>query len=535
MLAFALSGWRLAAVLAAPLPLQVDEAQYAGWSHALAPGYYSKPPMIAFAIAGAGALCPWRVERRDAVLDEGCVRMLQPVAMLVAGLSVAATAAALGLSAGAAAAALALFVSAPFAAFYSLFATTDAWLLMWWSLALLALVRALRDAPASRWPWIACGACVGFGLLAKYSMGVFVVAAAILAWRRGLLRSPGPWLAAGVALAVFLPNLWWNAQHGFATIGHHADISGVAQAGEHGLAQRVGSVASFVAAQFGVFSPVVFAVFVLACWRALRHGVRTVPPGVRIGLLFAGAMLLLIMAQALSSRAFANWALPAAIGVSIVAAWWLVDADAVRVPTPRRLLLGLTLAFNLVLGALVIHGPAVFAATRWADDAARNPFLRLQGWREAALEVRDQVAAAPGLRVVAEDRRLLAAISAYGWPDVTDLRAWDPGAADDDHYRRFQDLAQAPAAATTPILLVLEGPRVPGGAQAAPEPRRLERLEAAFPGLQRVPDEVAPRVALVAPGGRRDRRIVLYRADGFAPPAARLSAASDAARATPAR
>jgi len=40
-----------------PLPLQVDEAQYLGWSRDPAFGYYSKPPMIAWALGMNRAAC----------------------------------------------------------------------------------------------------------------------------------------------------------------------------------------------------------------------------------------------------------------------------------------------------------------------------------------------------------------------------------------------------------------------------------------------------------------------------------------------
>src|SRR4029450_8212839 len=61
---------RLAAIHAATTDLVLDEAQYWTWSRALDFGYFSKPPMIAWVIRGATALCG------D---GEACVRSASPV------------------------------------------------------------------------------------------------------------------------------------------------------------------------------------------------------------------------------------------------------------------------------------------------------------------------------------------------------------------------------------------------------------------------------------------------------------------------
>src|SRR5450830_1927017 len=56
-----------------PIPLQVDEAQYLGWAHDIAAGYYSKPPFIAWALGGGASICNGLGIQQV----EGCTRMLQ--------------------------------------------------------------------------------------------------------------------------------------------------------------------------------------------------------------------------------------------------------------------------------------------------------------------------------------------------------------------------------------------------------------------------------------------------------------------------
>ena len=56
LLTLALTLARLVALFRTPLELYPDEAQYWLWSRTLAFGYYSKPPMIAWAIRAATAV-----------------------------------------------------------------------------------------------------------------------------------------------------------------------------------------------------------------------------------------------------------------------------------------------------------------------------------------------------------------------------------------------------------------------------------------------------------------------------------------------
>jgi Dolichyl-phosphate-mannose-protein mannosyltransferase len=85
-----------------------------------------------------------------------------------------------------------------------------------WVLVAWAMVRLLTSDNA-RW-WLAVGASVGLGMLAKYTMGLLVagiVVGTLATDARKYLRSG--WLWAGVALSVFffLPNFLWEWQRHF--------------------------------------------------------------------------------------------------------------------------------------------------------------------------------------------------------------------------------------------------------------------------------------------------------------------------------
>lgn len=85
-----------------------------------------------------------------------------------------------------------------------------------WTAGLLLLVHILGGGSPRL--WLAVGAVVGFGLQNKHTMAFFAVAVlvGILATKqRRVLGSRWPWLGAGLALVIALPNLVWQAQNGF--------------------------------------------------------------------------------------------------------------------------------------------------------------------------------------------------------------------------------------------------------------------------------------------------------------------------------
>jgi hypothetical protein len=93
-------------------------------------------------------------------------------------------------------------------------------LLAWASLALI--VARIGRTGDCRW-WLAGGLILGLGLANKHSVGFFGVAllvGALLAGPAGRRQVLNRWFAAGALIAALftVPDLWWQAQHGWATI-----------------------------------------------------------------------------------------------------------------------------------------------------------------------------------------------------------------------------------------------------------------------------------------------------------------------------
>ncbi|MET0546269.1 MAG: glycosyltransferase family 39 protein, partial [Caulobacterales bacterium] len=243
--------FRLMALIASPLELGPDEAQYWRWSTSLDWGYFSKPPLIAWAIAATTQVFG----------DfEWAVRLSAPIVHAVCALFVARTAKDLaGKYAGAPAALL--YLTAPGVALSSFIMSTDALLLAAAAIALAATIR-LRRRP-SLISFITLGLAIGVGLLAKYAMIYTIMGIAIAmlfdkSLRQNLLQ---PRLALSVLIAAALigPNLYWNATHSFATFHHTA-----ANANWGAAKFDVHEVGEFLAAQFGVFGPLAFALLPVA-------------------------------------------------------------------------------------------------------------------------------------------------------------------------------------------------------------------------------------------------------------------------------
>jgi hypothetical protein len=121
-----------------------------------------------------------------------------------------------------------------FVAGSALFGTTILDQLIW--IALLVLTaRALRvrTVPA----WLAAGLVAGIGLETKDPVAVLLlgVGIALVVLHRDVLRAPGPWLGGSLAVLLALPNVVWDAAHGWPNLAMAQSL-----AREHG--GRLGSL-----------------------------------------------------------------------------------------------------------------------------------------------------------------------------------------------------------------------------------------------------------------------------------------------------
>jgi len=206
VLAVAALAVALRALAFSGLDLYTDEAYYWLWSTRPAAGYFDHPPMVAWII------------RASSRLLSGELGVRLPF-FLLGGLTVLFAALAaweLEPSPRAPLCAALLAASAPMLHLGGAMALPDGPVAAAFTAALWLLARAR----GRRWLW--AGLAVGLALLSKYTAALLAPALLLLvAWDRELreeLRTPWPWLGGAVAVLVFLPNLLWNAGHGFIAI-----------------------------------------------------------------------------------------------------------------------------------------------------------------------------------------------------------------------------------------------------------------------------------------------------------------------------
>ncbi|HVW72815.1 MAG TPA: glycosyltransferase family 39 protein [Rhizomicrobium sp.] len=243
-------------VVAALLPLSADEAYYWLWSKHLAAGYFDHPPMIAWLIRAGTALfgdTPWGVRVAGVILS------------LPASWFVWRAAAAVMKDENRAAFAALLFNLTLMASIELLAATPD----MPSTVTAAAFVYFLCQVQASgKAPyWMGAGIAAGLGLLSKFSMlflgaGAFVWLLADPKARRWL-ATPWPWIAALLALLIFVPNLLWQSCHHWETFAFQFGRIGTG----HFTLRFLGE---FIAAQFGLATPLIFALMAAGLWRATR-------------------------------------------------------------------------------------------------------------------------------------------------------------------------------------------------------------------------------------------------------------------------
>ena len=409
---------RVAGLFASPVELYPEEAQYWLWSRHLAFGYFSKPPMIAWAIAAATHFGG----------SEGFVRLAAPLAHGVAALAIARAGRRLyddwtGFWAAV------LYSLAPGVQLSAAVIATDCLVIAFSALALWSYAGWLTSEGArARLGWAAAlGLSLGLGALAKYAIVYIALGlglhAALSPVVRRRWRGVEVALVAGLALLALSPNLAWNLAHGFQTVAHtaHSADWGTARPGRSGHPKPHASLISaraapgFLLAQLGVFGPVPFLVLLVGVALALRRGKGQAarwPADGALGALAAPALVLILL-ESLIARANANWAAVAYVPASLLVAAWLLRWRA----TSWLAGLWLTLAVASE-GALMAVFLAAAASPALADRMGMaNSFKRARGWEavEALVSAQARGLGASSLSAIAvDDRFTFNALSYYG-------------------------------------------------------------------------------------------------------------------------
>jgi hypothetical protein len=252
-----------------------------------------------------------------------------------------------------------------------------------WAVLLVLFARLLRTG-SPRW-WLPIGVVAGIGLETKWTVLVLLAGMAIgvVAGRRELLRTP--WVAAGaaVALALWVPNLWWNATHDWATIEFQTAV----RDDNAGLGGRI----EFLYGQLLLSGIIGVIVWWPGLWWLLRGTAerRGAEEGARPWMRTLGYTAVAVLGLLLVSGGKFHYAGP--VYVLLFAAGCVVLAG--RADRYRRIVVALVAVFALV--SLPITAPVLPASELDTVIAVSKEPGEMVGWPELVAQVRGVVDGLP--------------------------------------------------------------------------------------------------------------------------------------------
>ena len=385
-----------------PLDLASDEAHYWDWSRHLDWSYYSKGPLVAWLIRASCQLAgPWSEAHTGNLMFAVRLPAVLCGTLLLVSLYVL-TVQVHGRE-PLALAVVAMALTLPLIAVGSSVMTIDAPYTCCWGWALVLGHRAVLRG--SWWAWPAAGLVVGLGILAKYTMVLWVPSFGLFLLTtppcRRLLLRPGFWTLTAVAAVCCLPILVWNRQHDWVTFRHVLGLAGLGASGEPREGPRVHWTGPLV--YLGAQCALLLVFWFLAWLAALvaHQPLAERDAGVRYLWWLSAPMFGLFLALSLKTGGGeVNWPVTAYLSGLVLAAAWLARQLASPLPWYRRwtaINLGLMCILGLLVTVFMHKSYWLYPVlTRLAGPPSdRNPFplrrldptCRLRGWQALAAEV----------------------------------------------------------------------------------------------------------------------------------------------------
>lgn len=394
-------------LLMAVAPLNSDEAFIWDWSRHLALGYYSHPPMSAWAVALVTSITgtsAYTVRLTGLLFHLGTLGMLYLLALELSPRR------RLALTAGG------LYALMPISLALGTMVSSDMGLIFFWCAALYLCKKAIIDRRSGY--WYAAGTAVGAMMLSKFFAVLFfpglLLFLVLHPAHRGELARKEPWLASLIALVVFSPFVYWNATHDWLTFQFNL-MNRQASSGFAWVKPL-----QYIAGQMLAASPVLLGVIVLAIVAYTVPHLRRIlllkrspnfpayssaSPTSRVDdtLLYYAVMtatpLIVLALVGLRTRVGAHWAGVVFPTAAILATAWFFRADGkalaaegppqfVRVRMAKWCAAGL-LAISLPLYVVLLQ-PRVLPDSWFEYDQARNQqreAAKYYGWKEAGARI----------------------------------------------------------------------------------------------------------------------------------------------------
>ncbi len=322
---------RIYSLVVSPIELSVDEAQYWHWSQNLDYGYFTKPPLVAWAIA---------LSTNIFGNEEWAVRLFSPIIHFFISIILWITAKfVFGLKAGRIAALLWIFT--PAASLGSFIISTDTPLLLFLSLTLLFTFKIFENN--SNISTLFAGASLGLAFLSKYAALYFFLL--LIFW--WIIYDKGKVLTLKKLLLVLItsfvvatPNLYWNYTNDFVTASHT-----ISNANLSNIIINYTNVIDFLSSQLLVFGPIFFLLYLFIIFDSFFKNHKLSLLG-----MLSLPIITLITVQSFLKIANPNWAVTAYISATLmISAYAIIQRHKMF-----RLLTKFGLFINFLLALLIL-------------------------------------------------------------------------------------------------------------------------------------------------------------------------------------
>ncbi len=204
-----------------------------------------------------------------------------------------------------------------------LLATYDSLQLLSWTGACYHVARAYENGKWSQWLW--AGFWFGFGMLSKYTIGLFLPGVLIFGLvskdHRNRLASIRPYTGLLIGSLMFFPVIYWNMINDWNSVRHVAHIGGANQ----GFTFSIQYFGEYLAGQAGMISPFIFILVLLAWYYAFFKNKHN---WVLTYLLWTSFPMFAFFAIfSLHSRVEVNWPNPAYVSALVLVAALFAKSD----------------------------------------------------------------------------------------------------------------------------------------------------------------------------------------------------------------
>ena len=254
----------------------------------------------------------------------------------------------------------------------SLVSTPDVPLLLFWTLSIIFLYKAIFENKNQF--WLYAGISIGLALHSKYT-AIFILCGLIgfllfSTKYRKLFTSPGVWVCLAISFVIFTPVLWWNYQYDFVSLNFQLSDR-IIKFSEFKISlKKIGAV--FLHQSF-ILLPILFFAIISMTFKYLKRMIfkAKLPSQKTLFLLsFFIPVFLVFFLMSPFIWVKLNWMMPAYITGIILVSIYIS-------PKMRNIQLGFALFFHLVVGIQVIF----YLVPIKSDDT-------WYGWNELVNEVK---------------------------------------------------------------------------------------------------------------------------------------------------